>query len=102
MNPNLLDVYIRNREGVLLDGPCKSVTSYNKVGKFDLLGKHANFITLIEKEINVVTDSGEIKNFPVDNGVCKVRENKVTIFLGIKQNLTAETKTSANAPTPAV
>src|SRR3990167_3819998 len=87
MDPNLLNVYIRNREGVLYDGPCISLSSYNKVGKFDILGKHANFITLIEKEIVLKTPTGEVKTIVVDNGVCKVKENKISIFLGIKQNI---------------
>ncbi len=102
MDPNVLEVYIRNREEVLFDGACKSLTSYNKVGRFDLLGMHANFITLIDKEISLVSASGEQKTFPVDNGVCKVKDNKVTIFIGIKQNLIATNKTPANAPTAAI
>ena len=88
MNPRVLDVIIRNRDGILFEGPCQSLSSYNDIGKFDVLGEHANFITLVSNEIDLVTSAGEERKIKVDNGVCKVRENKVAIFLGINKELT--------------
>lgn len=84
---SVLNVVVRNRDGILYQGDCQSVTSFNKVGKFDILGSHANFITLIEKEVIIKTTEGEDKRLVVNNGVCKVQENNVAIFLGIKQSL---------------
>jgi F0F1-type ATP synthase epsilon subunit len=87
MDPNNLSVTVRSRDGVMFEGECKSVSSYNAVGKFDILGKHANFISLISTEIKLITNTGEERTIALNNGVCKVRENKVTIFLGIKNSL---------------
>lgn len=85
MDPNVLSVTVRNRAGVVYEGDCLSVTSYNKVGKFDILGKHANFITLVEKELILRPKLGAARTIPIENGVCKVRENQVSIFLGVRK-----------------
>ncbi len=69
MDPNVLEVYIRNREEVLFDGACKSLTSYNKVGRFDLLGMHANFITLIDKEIEELKRNEKIIKLEIDKDI---------------------------------
>ena len=86
MDLQTLNVTIKNRDGVLFSGECRSISSYNTIGKFDILGMHANFITLLEKQIDLVTTSGQVQSIVVDNGVCKVKENNVIIFLGVKQD----------------
>ncbi len=87
MDPRYLNISIRNRDGLVFEGNCISLSSYNDVGKFDVLAKHANFITLIQKEIVLQTKSGDERTIAVDNGVCKVKENKVNIFLGVRKDL---------------
>ena len=87
MESRILDVVVRNRDTVLFEGPCTSVSSYNNVGKFDVLGRHANFITLVTNKIELVTKSGERRSIDVNNGVCKVKKNEVAIFLGIKKEI---------------
>jgi F0F1-type ATP synthase epsilon subunit len=84
MELGLLNVVIRNRSGILFEGECESVSSFNPVGKFNILGGLANFITLIEGTIELTTKTGDRRTIAADNGVCKVKENKVMIFLGIK------------------
>ncbi|MGD8744669.1 MAG: hypothetical protein PVJ52_03685, partial [Candidatus Woesebacteria bacterium] len=46
-----LHLTIKNRERIIFDGEVKSLTSYNEKGKFDVLPQHANFISLIRKEL---------------------------------------------------
>lgn len=90
MDPNILSVLIRNRDGVVFEGECLSLSSYNDVGKFDVLRLHANFISLVQKEITIVTKNGDSRTIGIDNGVCKVKENKIIIFLSIKQTSKSE------------
>ena len=81
MDSNLISVEVRTRDGVIFEGECRSVTSYNVVGRFDILPLHANFISLIQQEVILVTAEGETRQIGVDNGLCRVKENKVKIFL---------------------
>lgn len=85
MDVKILKVVIRGREGLVFQGECSSASSFNRIGKFDILGKHANFITLIEKEIALKTVEGDERNIAVDNGLCKVTQNQVNIYLGVRQ-----------------
>jgi F0F1-type ATP synthase epsilon subunit len=74
---------IKNRDTVLFQGEVETVTSYNKTGIFNILKDHANFICVVEKKV-VFTQRGATREIPVDNGLLKVRENKVSVYLGIK------------------
>lgn len=81
----LLHVTIKSREGIVYESDCKSVSSYNKVGKFDILGLHANFITLVEKELILIGPNGEQNTMKIETGVCKVKANQVTVYLAVRQ-----------------
>jgi F0F1-type ATP synthase epsilon subunit len=83
MDHNSLDLIIRNRESVLFQGKVVSITSYNDKGKFDILPEHANFISLLSKDIMYRTSNNKENTIPLSNGIIKVNENKVEIFLGI-------------------
>lgn len=80
-----LEVTIQGREGVLFEGPALRVSSVNGTGDFDILPRHANFISLINDHIDVVPVGEEVRTFPVDNGVLRVLGDKVEVYLGIKQ-----------------
>ncbi|OGM12665.1 hypothetical protein A3A76_04485 [Candidatus Woesebacteria bacterium RIFCSPLOWO2_01_FULL_39_23] len=83
MQASPLILTVKNREGILFSGEVMSLTSYNDKGKFDILSKHANFISLIKKNIEYRLKTGEIKKIDVDNAVLKVIDNKVDVYLGI-------------------
>ena len=38
---------VKSREGILYQGEVESMTSFNEKGEFDILSRHANFISLI-------------------------------------------------------
>lgn len=78
-----LSVVIRDREGILLAGEVEAVSSYNIKGPFDILPLHANFISLINKNVKVVFKGGAERQLPVEQGVIRVKNNKVEVFLGI-------------------
>lgn len=64
-------------------GKAMVVSSENKLGKFDILPQHINFITLIFKKISILTPEKEKIEFEFERGVLIVRENKVRVFLGV-------------------
>ena len=47
----LLDLVIRNKQGVLYGDRVEGVSSKNDRGVFDVLPKHQNFISLIKESI---------------------------------------------------
>lgn len=64
-------------------GEAKAVSSENKVGEFDILPGHANFITLIFNSITIETiDQGE-QTYEFKRGVLEIANNKVEIFLEV-------------------
>jgi F0F1-type ATP synthase epsilon subunit len=77
-------VTIRNREQVLINEPVKSITCYNDSGVFDILPQHTNFISIIHKFISIRRLSGEVVQIAVDNGIIRVYEEKIDVFLGLK------------------
>lgn len=76
-----LSVTIRDPQSLVFKGIAKSVSATNSKGLFDILGVHENFITIINDKVIVRTDT-ETKEFPVEQGILKVEENIVHIFIG--------------------
>lgn len=85
MANDLLSVTIRNRDGIIFQTEAKSLSAKNKIGKFDVLRGHANFISIITEGLVIELQDGTKKEFAVDSGVLKVKENIVDIYLGIKK-----------------
>ncbi len=74
---------ITSPQGLLYGGNIKSLSSFNDSGKFDILKDHTNFITTIKTQIDIVTDTDEVKTFKVDKGVIRAVGNIVDVYLGI-------------------
>jgi F0F1-type ATP synthase epsilon subunit len=68
---------------VFYQGEALSVSSQNQLGKFDILPKHTNFITLIFDELSIVTSKGEKITYHFKRGVLEVTKNRVNIYLGL-------------------
>lgn len=83
--PSKLHLKILTRQGVVFDGEVKSLSSKNAEGNFDVLQKHAQFISIIKDKITIRLASGQVQEVPVDNGVMRVKGQLVQVFLGIKQ-----------------
>lgn len=64
-------------------GEANSISSENKMGEFDILPRHANFITLISNSLTIHTVNEEKKTFKFSRGVLEVAENQVKIFLEV-------------------
>ena len=80
---NLIFATVRNRQGLVFEGELKSITSFNKLGRFDILAQHANFITLIKDRVILGKKDGKSMEIPFQTGVLEVEENKVEVFLGV-------------------
>ncbi|HJX01679.1 MAG TPA: hypothetical protein VJ348_00715 [Candidatus Humimicrobiaceae bacterium] len=83
-----LTLTVKNRDGIIFQGEIVSLTSYNEKGKFDILQRHANFISLIKKEIEFRLINKETKKIEIDNAVLKIINDQVEIYLGIGKSPT--------------
>lgn len=80
-----LHLIIKNREVTIFDGEVSSLTSYNELGRFDILPQHANFISLIQKEIIYRDKDHKEKGLNLTNGIIKVEDNKIFVYVGISK-----------------
>lgn len=74
---------IRQREKLLFSGEVRAFTSTNDKGIFDVIYKHANFISLINKTYMIHNIDGSMNEVHIEEGIMRVSDNKVTVFLGI-------------------
>lgn len=82
-NNFVLDVSVRNRNSVIFEGHVTSLTSYNDVGEFDVLPKHANFVTLIRGSIILNRGNTDERKIEVKSGLMNVSQDRVDVYLGI-------------------
>ena len=85
MNNDLLEISVRTRDRVIYSGKAKSVTSVNDKGKFDILPKHSNFISLINELLIIRDPGGATRKIPVESGILRVEQDRIEVFLGIKK-----------------
>jgi F0F1-type ATP synthase epsilon subunit len=64
-------------------GEAEAVSSQNRLGKFDILPEHTNFITLIFGDLTIHTADKKKIAYQFERGVLEVSENKVNVFLGL-------------------
>ena len=76
----LVSVFTRQR--ALFQGEAYGLTSRNEKGVFDILPRHANFITLIKQFLTIYAKEGK-KEVPIDNGVLEVNNNRVWVYIGV-------------------
>lgn len=82
--PTTFYLLVRDAETIFFDGEARSVNSVNQMGKFDVLPLHEQFITLIKDTLTIRDSEGKESSFPVAQGILKTEENKVYVFLGVK------------------
>lgn len=68
---------------IFYKGKAEAVSSQNKLGNFDILPHHSNFITLIFKTLTILTPKKTKINYQFERGVLMVRNDEVKIFLGL-------------------
>ena len=82
-SPYSLNVSIRSRQGLVFEGQVQTVSSYNRIGLFDVLPRHANFVSMIKDKVILVKPDKKRLEITLDTGVMMVQENNVQIFLGV-------------------
>ncbi|MCR4325172.1 MAG: hypothetical protein NUV69_05830 [Candidatus Curtissbacteria bacterium] len=80
-NVQELKVKIVSASGPLYDGKATAVSGFNKVGPFDILPMHENFISLISDK--VIVHDGDDLEFKFERGLLEVTGNVVSVFVGI-------------------
>lgn len=78
-----LEVYVGSPDKTIFEGLAKAVSSYNDIGPFDVLGRHENFISSIKNKLKITLQNGEKREYQIGNGIMRVNNNIVQVFLGI-------------------
>lgn len=81
--PQTMTIVVENSDTQLYHGQGKAVTCFNDKGQFDILPYHANFITLIKEKVIVREENGTAKEFKIGQGVLRVVDNNVNIYVGL-------------------
>jgi F0F1-type ATP synthase epsilon subunit len=82
-----LSVTIKNQEKIIFQGQAKALTSENDKGVFDILPRHANFISLIKNKIVVLKEEGTKETFQIHSGLMRVWKNQIQVYLDIASPL---------------
>lgn len=94
VQPALLHVKIITPKVDLFDGDAKSVSSVNSAGSFDILPKHANFITMIENSpitIHKADGTRVIYNFTL--AIIYTTNDRISIYTDLHLKLPSSTPT---------
>jgi len=79
-----LDVRISNPQHTIWMGEAKSISSQNSQGDFDILPKHANFITIIKKKPIVVrTMDGKVTKYDFDIAIIYAHDDDIRIYSNV-------------------
>jgi len=76
-------IIVRDAENIIFDGEVDRISSYNEVGRFDIYPRHANFISIIRKQLTLYNNHQIVKDLKIEQAVLKVKNDNVSIFLGI-------------------
>ncbi len=82
-NKQNIILLIRKREKVIFDGKAKAFTSQNAKGVFDVIGMHANFVSVINDSFVIHKTDGQKEELKIEEGIVRVHNNNVTVYLGI-------------------
>lgn len=79
--PKTLHVKVISPAQIYYEGPAESVSAHNKVGPFDILSDHANFFSLLTSGDIAINTGAQVLKFPIKDGIVKVTNNIVTLFI---------------------
>lgn len=79
-----MKVVVRTTEDIAFEGESDRVSSFNEVGRFDIYPMHANFISILNKEITLYLRHEKVKEMKIEQAVMKVKDDVIHIFLGIE------------------
>lgn len=82
--PKVIKVKIRDAENVVFEDEVDRISSFNEVGRFDIFPMHANFISIIYKELSLFKNHQKVKDLKIEQAVLKAKQDSVQIFLGVE------------------
>lgn len=80
----LIKVQVFNTEDIVFEGDVDRISSFNEVGAFDVFPMHANFISIIAKQVTLYNKHEKLKELKFEQAVMKVKQDIVNIFLGME------------------
>jgi F0F1-type ATP synthase epsilon subunit len=84
MGVETLLLIIKDRDrGKIFEAKILGLSAWNERGPFDILPEHSHFISLIQNQIKITHEDNRVEHMVIQNGVVKVLQNTVTIYLGI-------------------
>lgn len=57
------------------------MTGHNEAGPFDLLGDHANFISVLDTHLELQLPNGDKMSWQIESGVLRCFEREVSAYL---------------------
>lgn len=89
-----LKITIQDTQNIIFEGSAERITSFNEMGRFDVYPMHANFISILGKELALYQKKQIIKELKFEQAVMKVKKDNVDIFVGIELLTLADDKPS--------
>lgn len=80
---NTISLKILDTDKIIFEGQVNRISSYNDVGPFDIYHMHANFISIIKKEVLLFSQDKLLKKLKIDQAILKIKKDVAEIFLGI-------------------
>lgn len=77
----VLSVSIKGKESTVFESKCLSVSMANRLGQFDILPEHANFVSTFSGNITVRKVSESAQEVFCSKGLVKVENNNVEIVI---------------------
>jgi F0F1-type ATP synthase epsilon subunit len=95
-----IKVKVRDSKTVVYEGEVERISSYNEIGPFDVYPEHANFISILQKELSLFHKKEKVKELKIEKAILKVKQDVVHIFLGIEAFDLGEEPSTAPASSP--
>lgn len=79
-----INLKVRDADTILFEGEVDRISSFNEVGRFDVFPMHANFISIIQKELSLFKGHEKVKEIKIEQAILKIKQDSASIFLGIE------------------
>lgn len=89
---NSISLKIQNPDKILFEGKVSRISSFNELGPFDIYPMHANFISILNKNIDLYSLGNKTDSIVIDRAILKAKNDRVDIYLGLESLLLEEEK----------
>jgi F0F1-type ATP synthase epsilon subunit len=96
----LFKLKVRDAHEIVYEGGVDRISSFNEVGPFDVYPMHANFISIINKNLSIYRNNKKIQEIPLDEAVLKVKQDIARVFLGLNADTISELNQTPKTEAP--